>query len=40
MIQVKVFGVAVDPVTKGFVVILKDNDEKKVVADMDRAIRS
>ena len=29
MIQVKVFGVAVDPVTKGFVVILKDNDEKK-----------
>ena len=29
MIQVKVFGVAVDPVTKGFVVILKDHDEKK-----------
>ncbi len=29
MIQVKVFGVAVDPVTKGFVVILKDQDEKK-----------
>jgi len=29
MIKVKVFGVAVDPVTKGFVVILKDNDEKK-----------
>lgn len=29
MINVKVFGVAVDPVTKGFVVILKDNAEKK-----------
>lgn len=29
MIQVKVFGVAIDPVTKGFVVILKDHDEKK-----------
>ncbi|MFW6149686.1 MAG: bifunctional nuclease domain-containing protein [Atribacterota bacterium] len=29
MIKVKVFGVAVDPVTKGFVVILKDHDEKK-----------
>jgi uncharacterized protein len=29
MILVKVFGVAVDPVTKGFVVILKDHDEKK-----------
>ncbi|NLL62380.1 MAG: hypothetical protein GX240_06380 [Candidatus Atribacteria bacterium] len=29
MIQVKVFGVAIDPVTKGFVVILKDQDEKK-----------
>ena len=29
MILVKVFGVAVDPVTKGFVVILKDRDEKK-----------
>ena len=29
MIQVKVFGVAVDPATKGFVVILKDRDEKK-----------
>jgi len=29
MIKVKVFGVAIDPVTKGFVVILKDHDEKK-----------
>jgi len=29
MIKVKVFGVAIDPVTKGFVVILKDRDEKK-----------
>ncbi|HPK86832.1 MAG TPA: bifunctional nuclease family protein [Atribacterota bacterium] len=29
MIQVKVFGVAIDPVTKGFVIILKDQDEKK-----------
>ncbi len=29
MIKVKVFGVAIDPVTKGFVVILKDQDEKK-----------
>jgi len=29
MIPVKVFGVAVDPITKGFVVILKDQDEKK-----------
>lgn len=29
MIQVKVFGVAIDPATKGFVVILKDRDEKK-----------
>lgn len=29
MIKVKVFGVAIDPVTKGFVVILKDHEEKK-----------
>jgi len=29
MIKVKVFGVAIDPATKGFVVILKDQDEKK-----------
>ena len=29
MIKVKVFGVAIDPVTKGFVVILKDHGEKK-----------
>ncbi len=29
MIQVKVFGVAIDPATKGFVVILKDQGEKK-----------
>lgn len=34
MIPVKVFGVAVDPVTKGFVVILKDQDEK-MVTNMD-----
>lgn len=29
MIKVKVFGVAIDPITKGFVVILKDHEEKK-----------
>ncbi len=29
MIRVKVFGVAIDPATNGFVVILKDHDEKK-----------
>lgn len=29
MIRVKVSGVAIDPVTKGFVVILKDETEKK-----------
>ncbi len=29
MIFVKVFGVAIDPATNGFVVILKDKDEKK-----------
>ena len=28
MIFVKVFGVAIDPATNGFVVILKDKDEK------------
>jgi len=29
MIRVKISGVAIDPVTKGFVVILKDETEKK-----------
>ena len=29
MIRVKVYGVAIDPATKGYVVILKDQDEKK-----------
>jgi len=29
MIRVKVSGVAIDPITKGFVVILKDETEKK-----------
>ncbi len=38
MIRVKISGVAIDPVTKGFVVILKDETEKKMASYLGRTL--
>ena len=39
LIQMKVFGLAIDPITNTPIVILKDLQEKEGAPDMDRALR-